>query len=100
MWTRSSASISAASPRIASALVERHAPRTEGGDEDEAADDGHVLLEVIELVRELRGLELPEAVRHRGRHGDEHDQQPRRPARAPAGGEHQAGAELDRDGDD
>src|SRR5689334_22790855 len=99
MWARSSASISAVSPRIASPLVERRAPRTEGRDEDEAADDGDVLEEVIELVRELGGLELPEAVRHRRRHDDERHEEPRRPARAPAAREHEPAADLDGDGD-
>ena len=68
-------------------------------DVQQAADDRHVLKEVVQLVSVLRGVELPEAVRHRG--GDDHEehQQPGNTARLPAQDEERAAADFDQDGE-
>src|SRR5262245_19613406 len=91
MRALSSAAISGASGR--SSFVTR-------SEDEQAADDGEVLEEVVHLPDELRRIGFPEAVAERGGDDDENRQEPGEPALAPADREQQAAAKLDDDGDD
>src|SRR5260221_2033509 len=100
MLARSRAAIRTASRRsfnYLSTFINGGAARAEGGDEDQATDDRHVLQEVVHVVAVLGGVDCPEAVR--GERGDEREQcdQPGGPAGLPAEDQQQSAADLDDD---
>src|SRR5258706_4387762 len=101
MFARSRAAIRTASGRsfnYLSTFINRGAARAEGGDEDQPADDRHVLQEVVHLVCVLARVRyLPEAMRRE--RGDEREQcdQPGGQAGLPAEDQQQPAADLDDD---
>src|SRR6266404_2222556 len=101
MFARSRAAIRTASGRsfnYLSTFINGGAARAEGADEDQPADDRHVLQEVIHLVCVLARVRyLPEAMRREC--GDEREQcdQPGGPAGLPAEDQQQPAADLDDD---
>src|SRR5260221_10446458 len=101
MFARSRAAIRTASGRsfnYLSTFINGGAARAEGADEDQPADDRHVLQEVINLVCVLARVRyLPEAMRREC--GDEREQcdQPGGPAGLPAEDQQQPAADLDDD---
>src|SRR5205823_6798780 len=80
-----------------STLVDRRAARAERRDEQQPADDREVLQQVVHLVRVLRGVELPEAVRGKGGNQHEEREHPGDPAGLPPDDEENRAAELDDD---
>src|SRR5262245_24645580 len=82
-------------PEPASGAVDGVASRTRDGEREQAAHDRYVLVEVLGLVEDLRGVGQPEAVRDQRRADGEGGEQPGGLARPPADDEKEAAAELD-----